>query len=371
MKILVGGEFAPESRIYLPKICNGSGFKIFEKIKYCFRDSDYSILNLEAVVADKTWPIINKIGGTVETKAESIACLHEIGVKAVSLANNHIYDYGDKGLSNTINVLKQWNIEHVGAALKYADAKKSLIKKIGDLKIGFISACENEFSIAEPSHGGANEASLMNMFYQICDLRDKCDYIILLHHGGKEHYNLPTPKLQDKFRYFIDCGADVVINHHQHCFSGYETYKDKPIIYGTGNFCMDSGVKEPVGWNYGYLVDLELDNRIKFKIIPFFQDFLNGEIVPLEGSRQKKFYEEIEKLNKIISDREKLEEKFSELVNSNYNSTSISQLPSKILKSFAYRGLFPSLVTKSYKKMLAHQIRCETHREVLEKFLNS
>lgn len=39
--------------------------------------------------------------------------------------------------------------------------------------------------------------------------------------------------------YYVDCGADAVINHHQHCYSGYEKYNEKPIFYGLGNFAID------------------------------------------------------------------------------------------------------------------------------------
>lgn len=44
--------------------------------------------------------------------------------------------------------------------------------------------------------------------------------------------------MQEIYRFFVDIGADAVINHHQHCYSGYEVYKEKPIFYGLGNFCI-------------------------------------------------------------------------------------------------------------------------------------
>ena len=65
------------------------------------------------------------------------------------------------------------------------------------------------------------------------------DLVIVIVHGGREHYQLPTPKQRERFRFYADAGADFVVGHHTHCYSGYEIYKGKPIFYSLGNFIFD------------------------------------------------------------------------------------------------------------------------------------
>lgn len=81
-------------------------------------------------------------------------------------------------------------------------------------------------------------------------------------HGGVEHYNLPSPEIKQLHRFFIEAGADAVVNHHQHCFSGYEVYKSRPIFYGIGNFLFDDARKIDSPWNYVYIVELRLNKVI-------------------------------------------------------------------------------------------------------------
>lgn len=81
-------------------------------------------------------------------------------------------------------------------------------------------------------------------------------------HGGVEHHQYPTKRMVQTYRFFVDAGADAVINHHQHCPCGYEIYNGKPIYYGLGNFCFDWDGKRDSMWNVGYMVALNVDRNI-------------------------------------------------------------------------------------------------------------
>ena len=80
----------------------------------------------------------------------------------------------------------------------------------------------------------------IQQFYKIQEAKENADYVLVIVHGGIEHYQLPTSRMIETYRFFIDAGADAVVNHHQHCYSGYERYKSKPIIYGLGNLLFDN-----------------------------------------------------------------------------------------------------------------------------------
>lgn len=93
-------------------------------------------------------------------------------------------------------------------------------------------------------------------------------------HGGIELYPYPTPRMVSLYLWFIDLGADVVINHHQHCYSGYESYK-KGLFFMVWFFCFDWIGKRKSDWNDGYMVRLsfEEDKPLSetFEIIPYIQ----------------------------------------------------------------------------------------------------
>ena len=79
----------------------------------------------------------------------------------------------------------------------------------------------------------------MESLDHIQNLKDQCDYVIVLYHGGKEHYRYPSPYLQRVARKMVEKGADLVVCQHSHCIGCYEKYKDSMIIYDQGNFIFE------------------------------------------------------------------------------------------------------------------------------------
>ena len=125
---------------------------------------------------------------------------------------------------------------------------------------------------------------------------------MIIVHGGHEMYQLPSPRMVEMYHFYIDIGATAVINHHQHCYSGYEIYKGCPIFYGLGNLCFDRRERRDSIWNEGYMVVLSLDvNKISYSIIPYMQGNYNANVeLYHDEKRQRLFYSNIERLNNII-----------------------------------------------------------------------
>lgn len=135
-----------------------------------------------------------------------------------------------------------------------------------------MNVCEYEFSIAGKSSPGANPIDLIDLCSRIKKIRKDVNYIILIVHGGHEHYQLPSPRMKKLYHFFIDEGVDIVVNHHQHCYSGYELYNNKYIFYGLGNFCFDNKKKRDSIWNEGLLLELNLDKtNTSFNLYPYEQ----------------------------------------------------------------------------------------------------
>lgn len=173
-----------------------------------------------------------------------------------------------------------------------------------------INCCEHEFSIANENSPGANPLNPIRQFYSITTARKKADFVLVVVHGGHELFQLPSLRMQETYQFFIDAGADAVVNHHQHCYSGYEIYKEKPIFYGIGNFGFDITPKRVyTSWNYGYLVELEFGITIKHKIYPYCQ---YSEKPTIELLDNHSFDNYLNELNSIITNDEKLYAKTSE-----------------------------------------------------------
>jgi poly-gamma-glutamate capsule biosynthesis protein CapA/YwtB (metallophosphatase superfamily) len=162
--------------------------------------------------------------------------LHQLKIDAVTMANNHILDYGYKGVKDTFKELVDHKIKYIGAGNDLTEARKPLSLHKDGMKIAILNFCENEWSIAEDDSPGANPMDIIDNTNQIREAKASHDKVIVIVHGGHEYYNLPSPRMQKQYRFYADQGADIVVGHHTHCISGNEVYKGVPIYYSLGNF---------------------------------------------------------------------------------------------------------------------------------------
>lgn len=252
MKVLIAGDFSLNKRD-LEFIQNKNFEGKFVDIRDLTSNSDFSIVNFETNVSTPDSLPIEKHGPNLTTIPQSVDSIKYIGFNVVTLANNHFFDYGDNAVFNTLNILDDKNIKHVGGGRNIKEAENTLYLKQNSDTLAIINACEHEFTIADENHGGSNPIDPVKLFYTIQEARKNADYVLVILHGGHEHYQLPSVRMQETYRFFIDAGADAVVNHHQHCFSGYEVYHEKPIFYGLGNFLFN---KKIIPFLHGTMVTL-------------------------------------------------------------------------------------------------------------------
>ena len=217
MKILIAGDFVPQGRVIDKIEAKDFGF-VLGKVQPLLEDADYSIVNLEApVITNHESPIV-KTGPHLYCRENALEALKQTGFRCVTLANNHFRDQGEQGVVCTLEACKQRGLDTVGGGLTLNEAQQILYKSIGSKTVAVINFCENEWSIASESYGGSAPLNPIQNFYQIKEAKEKADYVLVIVHGGIELYNLPTPRMQETYRFFIDAGADAMINHHQHWF---------------------------------------------------------------------------------------------------------------------------------------------------------
>lgn len=372
INILITGDFCAWGRVE-KLVAEKKYEEIFSDFTSIIQKADYSITDFEAPVVNGKAIPIQKSGPHLRTETNALEAVKKAGFRLLTLANNHFYDYGDKGVKDTLMSCQAFELEAVGGGKNLRQAQEVFYKEIKGKRFGFVNVCENEFSIATDFHGGSNPLHPVNNYYQIKEAKQHADYVIVITHGGHEMYPLPSLRMKETYRFFVDIGADVVVNHHQHCFSGYEVYKGVPIFYGLGNFSFDWEGKRNSIWNEGYGVMFSFENNeVSFSLHPYIQGNEKPGVTLMNENETDTFHQKIKELNHIIGDNDLLEQAFNTMISARKKEflTSIEPYENKYLRFLFRKGLIPSFFSKKKKRRLLNTIRCESHRDVLLKVLS-
>ena len=372
MRVLIVGDFCPRDRVS-DFFERGDFESVLGSVKPFVSRADYAMANLECPIATQDERPIVKQGPTLKSSSKAIDALRWAGFSCVTLANNHFLDYGETAVEETLLSLDSQSIEHIGGGRNLKEASAVLYKDIDGLKIAILNCCEHEFSVAAKDVAGSNPLDPIGQYYQIQEVKSKADYVIMIVHGGVEHFQYPTKRMVQTYRFFIDAGADAVINHHQHCPCGYEVYNGKPIYYGLGNFCFDWECRRKSIWNMGYMVNLNLtgEHHVESDIIPFCQCDDKPMVEPLKGEDLKSFNEMMTELCEAIKNNDILDTKLAEfnVKNDFLYRKMLEPYSGRLANSLYRRGILPSTISKDRILALMDFIVCESHYERVKEFL--
>ena len=364
MKVLIAGDYCPLGRVD-SLVERGEFAAVFSDAQAVVQRADYSIVNLECpVISADSKPIV-KHGPNLHCSRKGIEALKWAGFNCVTLANNHFLDYGVEGVKETVTTLDELRIDRVGGGMNLGEASKVLYKIIGNESFAVVNCCEHEFSIATDKTAGSNPLNPVSQFAVIREAKEQADYVLVIVHGGHEHFQFPSPRMQETYRFFIDAGADAVVNHHQHCFSGYEVYNGKPIFYGLGNFCFDNEYYRKGNWTEGYSLMLNLSKLgVKYSIYPYKQCAEEPKIKILSGDAYDK---KLEELNTIINHSDVLKTTVEKYYtqSAKYYGTIFEPMYNRVYLSARFRGWLPSLINRRRVLAATNFIECEAHREKL------
>lgn len=365
MNVLIAGDFVPRRRT-AAQIEKGD-YSCLDEVKPIIKAVDYAIVNFESPVVMREAKPIEKTGPNLRCTEQAMECVAQAGFNCVTLANNHFRDFGQVGVQDTLQVCKKYNVDHVGGGKDIKEAESILYKEINGQTLAIINICENEWSIASEKHGGSAPLNLVKNYYSIQEAKTKADFVLMIVHGGTELYNLPSPRMKETYRFFIDNGADAVVNHHQHCYSGYEVYKDKPVFYGLGNFCFDKvQAKEDKLREEGFMVEINFNKQIGYRLIPYVQCSESAARVAIMHDMSN-FEASINKLNLIIKEDALLKQSFEKHATTGFMTAKdvLAPYSSDFFKSMYSRRLLPSFVTKKRLNKLLVTIQCESHKDIL------
>ncbi|MBS3132898.1 CapA family protein [Candidatus Woesearchaeota archaeon] len=216
--------------------------------------NDINLINLETTLttSDKIVPKVFNF----KAEPDKVQSLTEAKIDVVTIANNHVLDFSEEGLTETIEVLDNAGIKHVGAGKNISEATSPVIITKKNITVGIIGYTDNEpgweAASTKPGTAYVSVGDVDKVAAAVKKLKEQADIVIFTIHWGPNMRQRPTKEFQDFAHKIIDLGVDVFHGHSAHVFQGIEVYNNKLILYDTGDFVDD------------YVVDAELRNDRTF-----------------------------------------------------------------------------------------------------------
>ncbi len=209
--------------------------------------ADVFYLNHEYTISNRGEPLEGKLY-TFRAKPKRMELLKEMGTDLVSLANNHVYDYGEEALTDTMDLLDEAGIPYAGGGRNIDEAKRPVYFVVNGIKIGFVAATNAEIVYYTPAatkdSPGVLEAYDTEEYNAVIEeASSQCDYLIAYIHWGPEDTNYYEQYQHDQGKEFLESGADIVVGGHPHVLQGMEYIEGKPIIYSMGDFWFNDETK--------------------------------------------------------------------------------------------------------------------------------
>ncbi|MGC2459315.1 MAG: CapA family protein [Gallionellaceae bacterium] len=217
--------------------------------------ADLRIVNLECALTPhlRPWTRTRKMFH-FRADPEAVRVLQGARIDACALANNHILDYEEQGLRDTLRTLDAAGIRHAGAGTSSGQAAAPAMLEVpgaAPCRVALLSFTDNEPDFAATAdHPGTNylevspqEATLTRITDGIAQARAQgAALVVFSNHWGANWVERPSPEFRSFARRVIELGADICHGHSAHICQGIEIYRGKPILYDTGNFIDDYAV---------------------------------------------------------------------------------------------------------------------------------
>ena len=272
-KYLPGREFLVYKNSSLLRTPN-----YFDQIEPIFKIHDIVFGNLEGTFLDSVGKVKNCQDSSkcyaFKQPTQYVKSLSTAGFNLISVANNHIGDFGTSGINSTHKTLKSEGIYHAGTNVRPVD-----FMEINGTKIGFLAIAAGEDCV-----------QLFDTFRiksLIQELKSFCKIVIVSMHVGAEGNKFTHVKNETEFyldenrgnpvqlaHFCIDIGADLILGHGPHVPRAMEIYKDKLIAYSLGNFCTFSRFNLSKNNGIAPLISVELNkmgNPVSLEILSYKQ----------------------------------------------------------------------------------------------------
>ena len=241
--------------------------RLIRKMRSC----DYMVLNNEFSISNRGKAMKGK-AYTFRAPRRNVKLLQQLGVDAVSLANNHVYDYGERAFLDTLSALENNGIKYTGGGKDSKEAKKPVYFQSKGKTIAVIAATRAEKYILTPA-AGKHSPGVFRTYDDtqyvraIRRAKKKADVVIAFVHWGTEYSTKLESAQTSQAKDYINAGADVVVGAHTHCLQGVGYYKGKPIFYSLGNYWFN----EKTLYTTLLLLKIRKNGSVEARMLPCLQ----------------------------------------------------------------------------------------------------
>jgi len=243
------------------KKMGGDYRELFVKVEDQLKGYDLLFGNLEGPVSDK-----GSDGGSLYSfrmDPKVIPVLEEVGFDIFSVANNHVFNWGQKAFTDTLERLSNAGIDYVGGGLDGPEAYQEKLVEVKGVKIAFLALSEFKdgavsSTSTQPGIALIREAEIKD---KVSRARAEADLVVVSFHFGEEYQTKPNDYQQKYAELAMDSGADLVIGSHPHVVQTVGRYKNAYIIYSLGNFIFDQAFSPETMW--GGLLEVEINGESK------------------------------------------------------------------------------------------------------------
>lgn len=236
-----------------------------------------------------------------------ISVYDEMGVDLAVLANNHVFDYGEVGLEDTLNTFREHGLPFVGAGDDLEEASAVYYAQLDGCTVAYVAG--NRVEWTEQTRGATEDRSGVFrtaesnelICRRIAEARENADFVVVYIHWGTENVTWLEDYQLTSGKEFIDAGADVVVGDHPHVVQGIEWYEGKPIFYSLGNFWFSSYERYTMLLEIGLERDDAGNTSVEYRLVPGWTGGGRTSEITDEGKRENFFdYMESISVNGVI-----------------------------------------------------------------------
>jgi poly-gamma-glutamate synthesis protein (capsule biosynthesis protein) len=234
------------------------------------RSLDGLFVNLECCLSTRgrPWRRTNRAFHFRADPDWAVPALRRAGVDCCALANNHVLDFEEPALLDTLTHLDDGDIANAGAGRTRDEALDPAAVSVDGLDVAFVSLTDNtpEYAATDASPGtayvemdAAAEETRATVRETLRRARERDpDLLVASLHWGPNMVEEPPEAFRRFGRWLVDEGFDVVHGHSAHVFQGVERYRGRPICYDTGDFVDDYAVDEGLRNDRSFLFELSV-----------------------------------------------------------------------------------------------------------------
>jgi poly-gamma-glutamate capsule biosynthesis protein CapA/YwtB (metallophosphatase superfamily) len=279
------------------------------KTDYPFEKFGSMLKRAEIIFANLECPVTDQNGETQSPKSNIVFCappgaattLRRAGVTVVSTANNHAFDYGVKGLRETIKFLNQDSINFTGTVADPGIEFAPVIIARNNIRFGIVAYTQTVNMIRGTRSGLISVFDSVRAQREIGALKDSVDFVLVSYHGGDEYKDVLGKSAEREMKLLADFGADIVFGHHPHVPQGIEMYHGCLMFHSLGNAVFNQPQRFWTQRSFAALVGFKKRNEQKkissIELIPFRPGF--QPTTDLNTEDIQKLMDRIQKLSTI------------------------------------------------------------------------